>query len=75
MQNDLCGASTFCILPLSLTLLMLRVVADDADNTIAPDDPALIAHSLYRRSNLHAAFLPTRRPRKLSLPDRAANGI
>jgi len=47
------------VLLLALSLLVLRVLADDADHTAAPDDAALVADLLHGRSDLHrlAPFL------------------
>jgi hypothetical protein len=38
---------------LTLALLVARVAADDPHATMTPDDPALLAHRLDARSNLH----------------------
>ena len=38
---------------LTLTLLMLGVLADNHDFTLALDDLALFAHGLHGRSNFH----------------------
>ena len=37
----------------ALTLLVLRVLADDHDSALALDDLALLAHGLHGRSNFH----------------------
>ena len=41
----------------ALTLLVLRVLADDHDAALALDDLALLADGLNRRSNFHVHFL------------------
>ena len=47
--------------PSSLTLLMLRVGADDHYAALALDHLALITHGFYRRSDLHIFCLPLKR--------------
>ena len=42
---------------LTLTLLVLRVLADDHDFALALDDLALLTHGLYGRSDFHLFFL------------------
>ena len=42
---------------LTLTLLVLRVLADNHDFTLALDDFALLAHGLYGRSYFHLIYL------------------
>jgi len=42
---------------LALTLLVARVIADDHDPTVAPDDPALVADLLDARLDLHRSGL------------------
>src|SRR3954451_17295675 len=41
---------------LPLPLLVALVLADDKDPAVAPDDLALLAHRLDRRSYLHVSF-------------------
>ena len=41
----------------ALTLLVLRVLADDHDFTLALDDLALLAHGLHGRSDFHLLYL------------------
>src|SRR5215210_7046576 len=43
-------------MPLALPLLVTRVRADDEDPAVTPDDLALLAHGLDRRSDLHDSF-------------------
>src|SRR5215510_7384495 len=51
-------------LPLALPLLVLGVVrADHAHDALAPDDLALVANLLDRRSDLHSFTLSTMVPR------------
>src|SRR6185437_13421732 len=52
---DACNTSHICPL-LSLTLFMLRVLADHTHHTLAVDDLALIANFLYGCSDLHIQF-------------------
>ena len=40
-----------------LSLFVLRILADDPDNTLALDDFALIANRLYRSSYFHNLLL------------------
>src|SRR5919112_3275271 len=42
--------------PLPLSLLVSRVLADDEHPAVAADDLALLAHRLHRRSYLHGPF-------------------
>src|SRR5215210_178110 len=42
--------------PLPLSLLVSRVLADDEDPPVPADDLALLAHRLHRRSYLHGPF-------------------
>ena len=42
---------------LALALLVLGVLADDHDFTLALDDLALFAHGLHGRSHFHVLFL------------------
>lgn len=42
------------VLSLSLTLLVLGILADDPEDTLALYDLALIANRFNRRSNLHS---------------------
>src|SRR3954466_6284264 len=44
------------IVRLPLPLLVALVLADDKDPAVAPDDLALLAHRLDRRSYLHVSF-------------------
>src|SRR5688500_3835726 len=61
-------------IPLPLSLLVSRVLADDEDPSVAADDLALLAHRLDRRSYLHGPFrlmIQTGwlwRPERLPLP-------
>ena len=41
----------------TLSLLVLRVLTDNADLTLSLNDLALLAHRLYRRSYFHEKFL------------------
>src|SRR5829696_2891513 len=41
-------------MPLPLSLLVTRVLADHENRAVAADDLALLAHGLDRRSDLHA---------------------
>jgi len=58
------------IVRLPLTLLVSRVRADDEDPAVAPDDLALLAHRLYRRSYLHDPFRLMIQTGWLWLPER-----
>ncbi len=42
---------------LTLSLFVLRILADDPDNTLALNDFALIANRLYRSSYFHSLLL------------------
>ena len=46
-----------CISRLTLSLLVLGVLADDHDFTLALDDLALLAHGLHGRSYFHLLYL------------------
>src|SRR5262249_45598810 len=46
--------------PLTLALLVTRVVADDAHRTMPADHLALVAHLFHGRSDLHDPFLHRR---------------
>ena len=48
------GCAPIC---LALTLLVLRVLADDHDFTLALDYLALLAHGLHGRSYFHLLYL------------------
>ena len=39
--------------PLALALLVPGVAADDVNAAVAPDDPALLTHSLHACSDFH----------------------
>jgi hypothetical protein len=41
---------------LTLTLLVARVLTNDADDALAADDLALVANLLDRRTDLHRAL-------------------
>ena len=41
----------------ALTLLVLRVLANNHDFTLALDDLALLAHGLHGRSDFHCSYL------------------
>src|SRR4029077_6536000 len=47
---------------LALALLVARVVTDDHDPAVAPDDPALVADLLDARLDLHRYALLARAP-------------
>src|SRR5215510_11028662 len=61
---------------LPLPLLVTGVLTDDQHGAVAPDDLALLAHRLHRRSYLHGSFqglFPSPRlwpPFRLPLPRR-----
>src|SRR5262249_565122 len=42
---------------LALSLLVTRVLADDADHAVAPHDLAVLAARLHARSHFHRAFV------------------
>ena len=42
---------------LALALLVTRVLANDEDLAMTPNDLALVAHLLDRRTDLHACLL------------------
>ena len=41
----------------TLSLFVLRILADDPDNTLALNDFALVADGLYRSSYFHSLLL------------------
>ena len=48
----------FCCVALGLTLALFvpRVVTDDSDDALAPDDAAFVAHRLDARLDLHLNY-------------------
>ena len=61
-MSDLCCATKYGG-ELALTLLMLRILADNHYATVSLDDFALVADWLYRCSDFHYVFLLFLSPR------------